>query len=577
MSLLVVDQRTILIDPLPESVRSIDVHFDGHRVWSVDLTEVGRRGPLPWPDALHDFLVGSTRLLVTDTVTGETIAEGDVEFSPLDGRVQVTNEQGVWLAINKWGRLAPDLQALGARVARQILVQGHTLIGVLRDMGLRPFIVGGTLLGGVRDGNLLPHDDDADIAYLSEHTTPVDVALEGYRVGRRLEELGYSLMRHSATHMQLHFRDDSTGANYYIDVFAAFFTDDGCINQPFHVRGPMRNEQMLPFGSITMDGFEFPVPADLDHWLTLNYDEHWRIPNPGFALETPEDTQRRFLNWFGSFNFNRHFWNGWYSRAHRPHPWNAGGRWLRSRMDVLASPQLVDLGAGDGKLSSTFANEHREVIATDFARIPLKLARQRANDHRMRAHHLNLYRLTTLALPYDLGITTSFDVIANHVLDEVGHVARLNALRLIRMALRSGGSALATFHEAPSRDFDSSVPTTWHLTRSQLAGECARLGMTVEFFDIPAPAPGRRAPVGVRFSLSDRPVTYPEVLTMKQRIKRILNALDPRPTRRQVRELRNEVEALKSELDEYRAHSNRVAELLDIAEQRFTPNPNRDE
>src|SRR5690625_1685503 len=342
------DQNVISIDPLPPSVRSIDIHFDGHRIWSVDLEEVDRSAPLPWPDSLHKYLRGNTRLAVSNTVTGETIGETDVEFSPMDGRVSVTNKRGTWLSINKWGRLAPDLRSMGTQVTHSILKQADTIIADLRAMDLRPFIVGGTLLGGVREGNLLPHDDDADIAYLSEHTNPIDVALEGYRVGRRLEELGYSLMRHSATHMQLHFRDEETHVNYYIDVFAAFFTDDGHINQPFHVRGPMREDQMLPFGTVEIDDFSFPVPRDLDCWLTLNYDENWRIPNPGFVLDTPEETQRRFLNWFGSYNFNRHFWNGWYARPHRPEPWKSGARWLREQRKQLRSPQVIDLGAGGG-------------------------------------------------------------------------------------------------------------------------------------------------------------------------------------------------------------------------------------
>lgn len=58
---------------------------------------------------------------------------------------------------------------------------------------------------------------------------------------------------------------------------------------------------------------------------------------------------------------------------------------------------------------------------------------------------------------------------------------------------------------------------------------------------------------------------------MKQRLKRIarrvLNALSSGSTK----ELRARVENLERELDEYRRDSLRVAELMDLIEQRLTP------
>ena len=62
---------------------------------------------------------------------------------------------------------------------------------MLRDKaGVPAFICYGTLLGAVRNGKLIGHDNDIDIAYVSEHPHPVDVVREGYRVERVLRDDG---------------------------------------------------------------------------------------------------------------------------------------------------------------------------------------------------------------------------------------------------------------------------------------------------------------------------------------------------------------------------------------------------
>src|SRR5690606_28758677 len=163
---------------------------DGHRVWSIDL-RARNTHDIPWPEAIVPFLRGTSLVTIVNSATQSPIWSSEVRFTADDTRVNVTNEHGVWLALNKWMRLAPSLDHICADIQERILDRTDELIAHLRDLGLAPFVVGGTLLGGVRDGSLLPHDDDADIAYLSEYTSPAEVAVEGYRVGAALEALGY--------------------------------------------------------------------------------------------------------------------------------------------------------------------------------------------------------------------------------------------------------------------------------------------------------------------------------------------------------------------------------------------------
>ncbi len=578
--------RGLSLPDLTDDVRSVDICFGEQRVWSIDLLdrEEAPTRALPWPPVLQPYLTGSTEVVLRRSGDGEELGRTSVAFTDDPNPTRVVDAEGIPLAINKWGRLGKTLEAGNTGVQERILDRTAEVVAHLTDMGLRPFVVGGTLLGGVREGALLPHDDDADVAYLSTLTNPADVAREGFEVGHRLQRLGYELVRHSATHMQLYFRSDSGSVDHYVDVFTAFFTEDGNINQPFHVRGPLREDQMLPFGTVTIAGREFPAPADPDAWLVINYDENWRTPIPGYHLGTPRSTSRRFQSWFGSYHFKRDFWNEFYGDAVlEPDPdarWASGADWIAGQRETLSAPALLELGAGAGALSARLAQELAgahgpRIVATDYSTAALALARSRASSvpagSGFEVAHLNLYRTLSLDVFRRLGVEGPVDVVANHLLEQLGHLARANALRLIRMALRSGGTALATVYGEHAPDVSFGDPTTWHLSTIDLAREAKAFGLGTEIEAI-AVEPGEqdRRPYGVRFTLTTAPLPRKEI-SMKQRLKRLAMRARPTGTRAELEALTERVRELENELDEYRRDSLRVAELLDLAEQRLTP------
>src|SRR5690606_14967189 len=147
----------------------------------------------------------------------------------------------------------------------------------------------------------------------------------------------------------------------------------------------------------------------------------------------------------------------------------------------------------------------------------------------------------------------SFDLVANHVVERVTEKAHPVILRLIRMALHSGGSAVMTMHTRPSDDLSVDDPTTWHLTEMQLAHKCHRFGLRITT-TVLDPDDARR-PVGISFHLGTQPDVPHEEISMKHRIARVLRSLDPSTTRRRVRQPESQVTSLREELDEFRSHN----------------------
>ena len=48
----------------------------------------------------------------------------------------------------------------------------------------------------------------------------------------------------------------------------------------------------MPFGTVTLEGVEFPAPRDVEAFLAYTYGPGWRVPDPAFHFEHPAEHTR---------------------------------------------------------------------------------------------------------------------------------------------------------------------------------------------------------------------------------------------------------------------------------------------
>jgi SAM-dependent methyltransferase len=430
---------TTTADELPDVV---DVLLEGFRTVSFRLPEPEADAiTLPWPPLLAAALRGRADVVVRDSVTHRALAAAEVAFGTADDRLDLRDEQGRWLSVNKWGRLGVSFDGTDAGpLQERLLHRVDEVTGDLREFGIEAFICYGTLLGLVRDGRLIPHDDDADLAYLSAHEHPADVVRESYAIERRLRDKGHQVVRHSAGHLQLSFGTD------HVDIFTAFRTG-GRTYLCFQVGDDqldLTGRTQLRIGERLL-----PAPIDFERLLTATYGEGWRTPDPSFRFETPWPVRSRLMAWMGEFNMTRDYWDDFYASPSAdkvPLVESTFVRWVSERL--TGEPPILDIGAGTARDSRFLARKGHRVAAVDYSRSALDRARAAAEDEGWTAsfHQLNLGDLHAIGEFVDeLDWSAGWHLYARFLLHAIDDAARANLWSLATVVVQRGGECWLEF------------------------------------------------------------------------------------------------------------------------------------
>lgn len=144
----------------------------------------------------------------------------------------------------------------------------------------RPFFMhSGALLGYIRDGRLIDHDDDVDVGIYLGNLSQADVAHEWLKFKQALADADL-LDPKTLDHDQPMFKFHSD-LGIDIDLFPAW-SENGKFSIYPNSFYEMDDSDVFPFQSFGQD--PLGLPAHPEVLLKLSYGEGWKTPDPLFGL-----------------------------------------------------------------------------------------------------------------------------------------------------------------------------------------------------------------------------------------------------------------------------------------------------
>ncbi len=429
--------------------RVVDVLFDGRRIWSfwVSRDTTGTRGlrrTVAWPDNMRSYLQGRSLITVRDHVAEESLFSAEVGFGAGTGPIEFVNRQGLEISLDKSGRFSPTFSVRSEEHLAPLLDAVESVTAALADVDVVAFPAWGTLLGAVREQNLLGHDSDADLGYISRASAPVDVIRESFELQRLLNARGFHTYRYSGAAIRIQVLE-ADGAKRGLDLFAAFY-DSGRLYFMGEVGTDFREEWLFPFTTCRIADRELKAPARPDKLLEAMYGPSWEVPDPAFKFSTPDDVKARLNDWFRGTSPFRGDWERVLGRR-------AVVKGAQSDLARLVHAQappgatVLDVGTGFGADALWLAGQGRSVIAYDFveraARAAKRIAARRDLDLTVRPLNLTEMRSVWGEGAWVSRQPGSRVILARHLLDATTWQGRQNFGRFASMALRGGGRLYA--------------------------------------------------------------------------------------------------------------------------------------
>lgn len=254
-----------------ETLREVDVH---HGSGTRDAAAPRFRYAIKHPTLAH--FPAQTRLEVK---VGEVALAAPGRAAAV--QLRVPHGDGELFA---GGSLATELTKKGTLVGtvgpvsagRISALEAYTTARALfaEHLGRELFLLYGTLLGCIRDGDFIAGDDDVDVGYLTDAADPAAVKAETLDVVERLLALGYDAgCRISGGLFKLYIDERE------LDIYPVWFADGRA--WAYQDIDAQRSDFAPPTTTRFKD-VEVAVPARAEQVLEGTYGPDWRVPRPGF-------------------------------------------------------------------------------------------------------------------------------------------------------------------------------------------------------------------------------------------------------------------------------------------------------
>ena len=168
---------------------------------------------------------------------------------------------------------------------KNILVESLSQsISWFEENGYKIFMASGTLLGSIREGDFIDHDDDLDFGILIDGKNLTEVIEEMEKLEIKLKDF-YGLEFQVFQGMELnYFWKIITQSGYKFDLFPAWTIDDRLYAYPY-CNGKLNILDLLPIHKISMNKIKLPAPNKPERFLEINYGPNWKVPDPSWEFD----------------------------------------------------------------------------------------------------------------------------------------------------------------------------------------------------------------------------------------------------------------------------------------------------
>ena len=260
---------------------SIELRLDGKAVRKETLNAnkaVARFSYLIGRDALDLFATNAE--LTVSAPDGAQIGAGITVSVPHGNGTlhDVLADRGL---LEKKGGLRPSADTLLARQTAYLALYARVRDACHAE-GRPLLILYGTLLGQHRSGDFIPGDDDFDVGYPTDQTTPAAVKADAIALMTALVRRGFTVSL-NAEGKPFRISDAEAGPGVHLDNRPVFTTGDDHVWLHKHARLPLpMSDFFTPSNGVLR---EAPVltPAHPEAFLAGYYGAGWKVPDPSFS------------------------------------------------------------------------------------------------------------------------------------------------------------------------------------------------------------------------------------------------------------------------------------------------------